>query len=312
MPVDPQIRALVEQGAGLPAIETLTVGEARRMFEVRARRAAPSASVAAISERSLAGPAGSIRVRIYSPSRTRPAPLMVFYHGGGFVLGTLDTHDGICRNLCAGTGCVVVSVDYRLAPEHVFPAAVDDCLAATRWAATYANEIGASAGRIIVAGDSAGGNLATVVALRLRDEGGPKLAGQLLFYPVTDYHTPGTPSYQDDALGYGLTRDAMKWFWAHYLPDATWAQNADACPLRAQSLAGLPPTLVMTAEYDPLRDEAELYSERLREAGVSARVSRWSGLNHGFLLWVGVVEKSGLALAEACDWTRRVLAGEGC
>ena len=229
---------------------------------------------------------------------------MVFFHGSGFVLCSLDTHDGMCRNLCAGGGCVVVSVDYRLAPEEKFPAATDDCLLATRWAAEHAAEIGADPARIVVAGDSAGGNLAAVTALRVRDEGGPELCGQLLLYPVTDYHTPGTPSYVENGDGYGLTRATMEWFWDHYLAEAADALHPHASPLRAPDLSGLPPAFVMTAEYDPLRDEAEVYGRRLD----AAEIVRVPGMNHGFLFWVGVVDAAGPPMAQACAWVRRVLA----
>jgi acetyl esterase len=160
------------------------------------------------------------------------------------------------------------------------------------------------AARIIVAGDSAGGTLAAATSLRLRDEDGPPLCGQLLLYPVTDYHTPGTPSYEDNAEGYGLTRDTMKWFWDHYLNDPSEASNPYAAPLRARDRSGLPPALVITAEYDPLRDEGERYAERLRGAGVHTTLSRYDGMNHGFLFWVGLVDKAGYAMAEACAWMR--------
>jgi acetyl esterase len=231
---------------------------------------------------------------------------MVFFHGSGFVLCSLDTHDGMCRNLAAGIGCVVVSVDYRLAPEHKFPAGPDDCLEATRWAAAHAAELGADPARIMLAGDSAGGNMAAVTALRVRDEGGPALSGQMLLYPVTDYHTPGTPSYAENADSYGLTRDTMEWFWAHYLNDAAEADHPYASPLRAPSLTGLPPAYVMSAEYDPLRDEAELYGERLRAAGVATEITRRPGMNHGFLFWAGLVGGADAAMAEACAWARRI------
>ena len=167
-------------------------------------------------------------MRIYTPRGTGPFPLLVFFHGSGFVLCSLDTHDGMCRNLCAGAGCVVASVDYRLAPEHKFPAGIEDCLHATRWAAAHAAELGADPARIAVGGDSAGGNMAAVTALRVRDEGGPALCGQLLLYPVTDYHTPGTPSYEENAEGYGLTRDTMKWFW-DALSERRLGRRAPAC-----------------------------------------------------------------------------------
>jgi acetyl esterase len=243
-------------------------------------------------------------LRIYAPSSPGPYPLLVFFHGSGFVLCSIDTHDGMCRNLCAGADCLVVSVDYRLAPEHKFPAAVDDCAFATRWVAEHATELGGDPARIIVAGDSAGGTLAAATALRLRDEGGPSLYGQLLMYPVTDYHTPGRPSYEDNAEGYGLTRDTMKWFWDHYLNNPSEASNPYAAPLRARDLSGLPPAFVITAEYDPLRDEGERYAERLREANVRTAMSRYDGMNHGFLFWVGLVDQAGDAMAEACAWLR--------
>ena len=308
MPVDPQIRALLDRGTGVPATHTLPVAEARRQYEARIALMAPAAAVAKVAERNIEGPDGPIALRVYTPVGRGPFPLLVFFHGSGFVLCSLDTHDGMCRNLAAGIGCVVVSVDYRLAPEHKFPKGPDDCLAATRWAAAHAAELSADPARIMVAGDSAGGNMAAVTALRLRDEGGPRLCGQMLLYPVTDYHRPGTPSYAENADGYGLTRDTMEWFWGHYLNDAAEAANPYASPLRAPDLAGLPPAYVMSAEYDPLRDEAELYGERLRAAGVPAEITRRPGMNHGFLFWVGVVGGADAAMAEACAWGRRAFA----
>ena len=305
MPVDPQIQDLLDRGTGVPATHTLPVAEARRQYEARIALMAPPAPVAKVAERGIDGPGGSLKLRIYTPAGGGPFPLLMFFHGSGFVLCSLDTHDGMCRNLAAGIGCVVVSVDYRLAPEHKFPKGPDDCLAATRWAAVHADELGADPTRIMLAGDSAGGNMAAVTALRVRDEGGPALCGQLLLYPVTDYHTPGTPSYAENADGYGLTRDTMEWFWGHYLDDPVEAANPYASPLRAPDLAGLPPAYVMSAEYDPLRDEAELYGDRLKAAGVPAEITRRLGMNHGFLFWVGVVGGADTAMAEACAWARR-------
>jgi acetyl esterase len=306
MPVDPQIQALLDKGTGVPATHTLPVAEARRLYEARIAVMAKPANVVSVSERVVAGPGGPIKLRIYTPVGRGPFPLMVFFHGSGFVLCSLDTHDGMCRNLAAGIGCVVVSVDYRLAPEHKFPAGPDDCLAATRWAAAYAAELGADASRIMVSGDSAGGNMAAVTALRVRDEGGPALCGQMLLYPVTDYHTPGTPSYVENADGYGLTRDTMEWFWGHYLADAADAAHPHASPLRAPDLAGLPAAYIVSAEYDPLRDEAERYGERLRAAGVPTEITRRAGMNHGFLFWVGVVDAADASMREACAWARRI------
>lgn len=306
MPVDPQIQALLDKGSGVPQTHTLPIAEARRLYEARIAVMAPPAAVARVAERSIDGPGGALRLHVYTPVGHGPFPLMVFFHGSGFVLCSLDTHDGMCRNLAAGIGCVVVSVDYRLAPEHKFPAGLDDCLAATRWAAAHAGELDADAARIMLCGDSAGGNMAAVTALRVRDEGGPPLVGQMLLYPVTDYHTPGTPSYVENAEGYGLTRDTMEWFWAHYLTDAAEAEHAHASPLRAPDLARLPAAYVVSAEYDPLRDEAERYGERLRAAGVPVEITRRPGMNHGFLFWVGRVDGADSAMAEACAWARRV------
>jgi acetyl esterase len=309
MPVDPQIQALLDKGTGVPATHTLPVDVARAQYEARIALMASPAEIASIREQTIDGPGGPLRIRIYTPHGEGPFPLMVFFHGSGFVLCSLDTHDGMCRNLCAGAGCVVASVDYRLAPEHKFPAGIEDCLYATRWAAAHAAELGANPMRIAVAGDSAGANMAAVTALRVRDEDGLTLCCQLLLYPVTDYHTPGTPSYEENAEGYGLTRDTMQWFWAHYLSDDSEGRHPHASPLRAPDLSGLPPALVITAEYDPRRDEGEFYAERLRTAGVPTALTRYDGVNHGFMFWVGVVDKAGVAMNEAVDWLRGVFAG---
>ncbi len=308
MPFDPQIQVLLDKGAGVPATHTLAVDVARTLYEARVAAMAKPAAVAGVAERDIAGPGGPLKLRLYTPPGQGPFPLMVFFHGSGFVLCSLDTHDGMCRNLCAGIGCVVVSVDYRLAPEHKFPAGVEDCLAATRWAAAHAGELNADPRRVMVSGDSAGGNMAAVVALRLRDEGGPALCGQMLLYPVTDYLDGGHASYVENAEGYGLTRDTMTWFWNHYLSHAGEGAHPHAAPLRADDLARLPPAYVVTAEFDPLRDEAERYADRLKAAGVPVFVSRKPGMNHGFLFWVGVVDKAGEAMAEACEWGRKAFA----
>ncbi len=309
MPIDPQIQALLDRGAGVPDTHTLPVDEARRLYESRIAAMAPAAEVASVDERSIDGPGGPLKLRVYTPAGEGPFPLMVFFHGSGFVLCSLDTHDGMCRNLAAGIGCVVVSVDYRLAPEHKFPAGPDDCLTATRWAAEHAAELSADPSRIMVAGDSAGGNMAAVTALRVRDEGGPALCGQMLLYPVTDYYTSGSPSYVENANGYGLTFDTMKWFWDHYLSDPSEAEHPHASPMRTEDLSGLPPAFALSAEFDPLRDEAEAYGERLRAAGVPAEITRRPGMNHGFMFWAGRVDGADAAMADACAWARTVFAG---
>src|SRR3954462_2633701 len=231
MPVDPQIQMLLDLRAALPPLHTLTVPEAREQFAARDFPGLRVPEVAHVVNRDMQGPGGSLALRIYTPLGQGPFPLMVFFHGSGFVVCSLDTHDGMCRNLCAGSGCVVVSVDYRLAPEAKFPAATDDCLAATRWAVANAAALGADPGRVLVAGDSAGANLAAVTALRVRDEGGPRLAGQLLIYPVMAYYTRGTRSYRENGEGYLLTREVMKFFWVSYLSHADQARSAQAAPL---------------------------------------------------------------------------------
>jgi acetyl esterase len=307
MPVDPQIQALIDARAKLPPTHTLSVADARVQMAARAIPGLRIPDVASVVNRDIQGPAGSLPLRIYTPRGNGPYPIMVFFHGSGFVVCDLDTHDAMCRNLCVGTGSVVVSVDYRLAPENKFPAAPDDCLAATRWAVDNAGALQGDTSRVVVAGDSAGGNLAAVTALRCRDEGGPALAGQLLIYPVTDYHTPGTPSYKENAEGYGLGRAGMEWFWDHYLADPSHASHPHASPLRANNLAGLPPAYVTTAEYDPLRDEGEYYGKALQAAGVATRIKRWDGVNHGFFFFVGIVDKSGAAMDEACAWVNETI-----
>jgi len=308
MSLDPQVRAHLDTLAatGAPPMHTLSAPQARQQILAELDTGAPPTPVAAVVNRVIPGPGGDLPVRIYTPEGQGPFPLVVYFHGSGFVVCNLDTHDGICRHLCKGASCVVVSVDYRLAPENKFPAAPDDCLAATRWTAAHAAELNGDATRLVVAGDSAGGNLATVTALRIRDEGGPALRGQLLVYPVTDYHTAGMPSYAENADGYSLTRDSMIWFWNHYLNNPTEATHPHVAPLRADSLRGLPPALVITAGYDPLRDEGDRYAERLQSEGVPTVHSRYPGMIHGFFGMTGVVDQAQAAIDEACAWLRQV------
>jgi acetyl esterase/lipase len=312
MTLDPQVRAMLdaEQALGTPPKRLQTLEEVRAGLRTQgAQMPTPALPIAWVENRAVPGPAGEIPVRIYTPEGMGPFPVVVFFHGGGFVIGDLDTHDVPCRYLCARSGCLVVSVDYRLAPEHPFPAAVEDCVAATRWVAAHAGEIGGDAGRIAVAGDSAGGDLAAVTALRLRDEGDSFLRGQLLIYPVTDHYQAGMPSYEQNAEGYGLTRDDMIWFWDHYLRDPADAGNPYASPLRAMDLRGLPPALVITAEYDVLRDEAERYADRLREARVPATLSRYGGIIHGFFNRFGTLDGADQLADEAGAWLRETLRG---
>jgi acetyl esterase len=286
MPIDAKLQAILDAGKALgrPPVEQQTPAEARaERAEMMARFVPmPEYSSVKTEDRTIGANGRKIPVRIYTPAGDGPCPVVVFFHGGGWVVGTLETHDPYCRALATEAGVVVVSVDYRLAPEHKFPAGLEDCLAATEWVLAHVRELGGAASQVIVGGDSAGATMATVVALLLRDKGVTGLAGQILLYPVTGYYDPPTASYVENAEGYGLTRKGMIWFWDHYLNDRAEALDPRVAPLLAPSLAGLPRAFVVTAEYDVLRDEAQAYAERLAEAGVAVTHVFVEGMNHGF------------------------------
>ena len=250
---------------------------------------------------------GEITVRAYSPGGPGPHPVLVYYHGGGWVIGDLYTHDGLCRSLTNAARCAVVSVDYRLAPESKYPVAAEDSYAALTWVVANAARLGIDPRRVAVGGDSAGGNLATVVALMARDRRGPALVHQVLIYPVTD-HDLDTPSYIENATGYVLTREGMRWFWNHYLAREAQGREPHASPLRAPSLAGLPPALVITAECDPLRDEGEAYAARLRDAGVPVTLTRYTGMFHGFVRMTRILDKARTALDEIAGSLQKAFA----
>jgi acetyl esterase len=264
--------------------------------------------VARVEDRRLPGPAGEIPVRLYQPEPDRTRGLLVYFHGGGFVACGLDTHDGTCRLLARDAGCAVLSVDYRLAPEARFPAAPEDCYAATRWAVANARSLGADPSCVAVGGDSAGGNLAAVVAQQVRDRGGPRLAHQLLVYPVTEIGAD-TPSRKENARGYFLTDEMMHWFERQYLARPDDRLDPLASPQLARDLAGLAPATVITAEFDPLRDEGEAYAERLRRAGVPVELRRYDGLFHGFFSMAEVLDPARQALEFASARLRDAFAG---
>jgi acetyl esterase/lipase len=304
-----QLTLTLMEKRGDPPLETLPPAEAR----ARTRRQAVAVAarvpgVGAVRDLQVPGPAGSLPARHYAPEEPGgPHGLLVFLHGGGFVIGDLDSHDGVCRMLCRHAGVHVLAVDYRLAPEHRFPAAVEDTVAALRWATEHAAELGADPARIAIGGDSAGGNLATVACQLAARDGGPVPAAQLLIYPVTD-SVEDAPSRAMFAEGFYLTKAEMDWFHANYvLPDDDRG-DPRLSPLRAGDLAGQPPAVVVTAGFDPLRDEGEAYARALRDAGVPVVLRRFTGLIHAFVNLAGVSPACHDALVETAGALRAVLA----
>ncbi|MCC7276342.1 MAG: alpha/beta hydrolase [Alphaproteobacteria bacterium] len=311
MKLHPQIEQALQKlaAAGLPAIETLTPAEGRLQMAavIRARGSVPE-PIRRAEAHAAPGPAGDIPLRVYWPDAEGPLAAIVYFHGGGHVIGDLDTHDVICRNLCAGAGALVVSVDYRMGPEHRFPAAVEDSWAALRWVADAAAGLGADPARIAVCGDSAGGNLAAVVALLARDAGAPAIRRQVLIYPVADYALVGD-SYARFDSGYGpLTRGAMEWFRGHYLRTAADADDWRASPIRAPSLAGVAPALFVVAGCDVLHDDSVRYAAALRAAGVPVDYRLYSGMIHGFFGMTPMIDDATDAQGYVTAALRRALA----
>ncbi len=309
MPLDPQAQKLADAFAALnlKPVEDSTPDEARESMRSRTAALGPFEDVAAVADHKVPVKGGEIAVRVYSPGGPGPHPALVFYHGGGWVIGDLYTHDGICRSITNAAGCLVASVDYRLAPESRYPVAAEDSYAALAWVVDNAARLQIDARRVAVGGDSAGGNLAAVVALMARERGGPALVQQTLIYPVTNYDLD-TPSYHENATGYLLTREGMRWFWRHYLARDEQGKEPYASPLLAGSLAGLPPALVITAGCDPLRDEGEAYAARLRDAGVPVTLTRYEGIFHGFIRMTRLHDKAKAALDEIAGSLRKVFA----
>ncbi len=300
MPLHPQVQAMRErrEREQVPQLYTLSVDEARAL-DLASIQAASGAveQVASVTDSTIPGPAGPLPVRLYRPVLDTPLPVLVYFFGGGWTLGNLDTSDAVCRTLANASGCAVLAAGYRLAPEHKVPAAVHDCFAAAVWASSNLD-----APLIAVGGDSAGGNLAAAVTLLARDEGLP-LAAQLLVYPNTDYLSD-TRSLHEGDDPYLFNKTSVAWYWRNYLASPDDGLNPLASPLRATSVKGLPPALIITAEYDPLRDQAEQYADRLQEADVPVKLSRYEGMIHGFFCMAGDLAAGAQAQAEAAKFLR--------
>jgi len=302
--LNPNVRLLLQaiDAAGDPPLESLAPADARKLAAESLKPVAGAPEpVRSIENLRIPGPDGEIPIRVYTPDTPAPRAGLVYFHGGGWVVCDLDTHDVPCTAIARRAGAVVVSVDYRLSPEHKFPAAMTDCYAATTWVADNAGKLGIDPNRICIGGDSAGGNLAAVVALKSRDASGPKIALQAMVYPVTDLSSFDTESYLEFAAGYQLTKIEMEWFRDMYLAHPEDARNPDASPLRARDLRGLPPALVITAECDPLRDEGEAYAKRLHDAGVPVTRTRYAGMIHPFFSLAGALPQALEAYQEVAD-----------
>lgn len=308
MTMDPQIAGLLQVLTSQGPIDWSQMSAATFRAASQMPPAEHPQPVGAISEQRIAGIGGDIPLRIYQPSQTGTWPLLVFFHGGGFVIGDLNSHDNLCRALCEALPAVVVSVDYRLAPEHRFPSAVEDAYTATVWAGRHAAELGADAARIVVGGDSAGGNLAAVVAQLAKDSGDVAIAHQMLLYPVCDTDL-NRQAYQRLGQGNFLETPMMQWFWDHYLVRPEDALDPRAAPLKAKDLAGLPSATVVTAGFDPLNEEAECYVKRLAEAGVNVSHHPYPGAIHGFMSFLGMVSLADQALAEVVGQVKQSLRG---
>ena len=310
----PQVQAMVDAMARMNIVppESLTVAQAREQFRlVRAPFVAAAQEVGAVTNQTIPGPAGDIPIRTYRPLGSRPEdklPVLVYFHGGGWVFGDLNSHDPMCRELCNLAGCAVIAVDYRLAPEHKFPAALEDAIAAVRQVAHLAEDFAIDRTKIAIGGDSAGANLAAVAALTFRDQGGPQLKLQLLIYPVTDL-AMDTSSYTQIANGFTLTRERMRYFRDAYLRDPDDVADWRASPLRAPDLSNLPSGLIIGAAYDPLVDEGKAYADRLALTGVPVSYSCYEGMVHGFLSMAGAIDVAHAAIAEAAVALKRAFQG---
>ncbi len=311
MPLDPILQMMTDNAVASGrsgGLRSGTVEEARAGYDLMAAAGGELPELASVDDRSIPGPAGGLGIRVYTPRGTAPFPILVWFHGGGFTIGSLESHDPVARHLCAQAEAVVVSVDYRLAPEHKFPAAVDDCFAALQWVAANGASIGGDPSRIAVSGDSAGGNLSAVTSILARDAGGPVIRFQALIYPTTDARG-GYASVVENGEGIFLSADTMVWFYEQYGRSDADKNDWRASPILAPDLSGLPPALVITAEFDPLRDEGEAYGEALRAAGNDVTIHRYDGMTHVFVQLAGMLEPGRQAIAEVATALRGAFSG---
>lgn len=312
MPLHPQAATFLDQLNQLnsPPMELMPIEMTRRALILTSRVRMAPAKLGKIETRTIAGPDGtSLRVRIYWPDGPGPFPACLYFHGGGWVLNTIETHDDLVQRLTEASGCAFVSVDYRLAPEHKYPAAIEDAYAALQWLAGTAEELHVDSQRIAVCGDSAGGNIAAALCLMTRDRGGPPVCFQALIYPITDCDLD-RPSYHENATGYFLTRSQMEWFWQHYIADPEQRQHPYASPLRASTLQGLPPAFILTAEFDPLRDEGEAFAAALTEAGIPVLLHRVPGMIHAYIKRVDQFEDALASIRMTGEALRQAMAAK--
>jgi len=299
--LDPQAKALLKQveQSGAPLYHELDPIEARKLYELASQKLRGDPPLPfKVEEISIPGTDATLAATLYRPNNQQHLPALLFFHGGGFTLGSRKTHDTVCRRLCVDAECLVISVDYRLAPEARFPAAVDDAWAALNWLASNCAQLGIDDTRIAVGGDSAGGNLAAVISLMARDAGGPAIVHQMLVYPCTEM-TCSFPSHNTFGNGYRLTNEFIAWFLDHYFGPAADRQQWQASPINAKDFSNLPPAFVLSAGFDPLQDENRAYAQKLREAGVPVQFSHYEGMIHGFITMPGVMDKA-IAAAQEC------------
>jgi acetyl esterase/lipase len=305
MALHPQCKTFLDMlaSAGGKPLEQLSPAEARMVARSLIDFGGPEEPVADVQNRGIPSPTGPIPLRVYRPVMEETLPALVYFHGGGCVIGDLDTHDRLCRSLANASGCVVISVSYALAPEYQYPAAVVDAYAATKYVAEHPAVFGIDPNRIAVGGDSAGGTLATVVALMARDRGGPRLKFQLLIYPLVDWYDE-SPSMQQYSKDHFLTLDSMNWFRENFLPNRDAGLEPTASPMNATSLQGLPPAMIITAECDPLRDQGEVYARKLQDAGVAVELKQYEGMIHPFFQFAGILDTAKVAMADAASAVR--------